>query len=137
MPDRPQARRSEAHGRAGKYRGGLGLRRDYRPIGHQTTFSGQGERFVNRPWGIFGGHPGGTSHFAILHDDSRVDRLANKPSTLKAGPEAQISVVTAGAGGFGEPAERSAEDLGTDAASGKFGTDFLNDHYPQFDEEPK
>ena len=92
---------------------------------------------MNRPWGIFGGHPGGTSHFAILHDDSRVDRLANKPSTLKAGPEAQISVVTAGAGGFGEPAERSAEDLGTDAASGKFGTDFLNDHYPQFDEEPK
>lgn len=39
----------EDSGGAGKYRGGLGLRRDYRPLDHETTFSGQGERFVNQP----------------------------------------------------------------------------------------
>src|SRR5205085_3878861 len=33
-------------GGAGKHRGGLGLRRVVRPVGHTMTFSGQGERFV-------------------------------------------------------------------------------------------
>src|SRR5262249_57400862 len=42
-------------GGAGKHRGGLGLRRVVRPVGHTMTFSGQGERFVNKPWGIFCG----------------------------------------------------------------------------------
>jgi len=36
-------------GGAGKHRGGLGLRRVVRPVGHTMTFSGQGERFVNKP----------------------------------------------------------------------------------------
>ena len=48
----------EDSGGAGEYRGGLALRRDYRPLGHETTFSGQGERFVNPPWGIFRRRPG-------------------------------------------------------------------------------
>lgn len=117
-------------GGAGKFRGGLGLRRDYRPIGHETTFSGQGERFVNQPWGIFGGQSGATGRFALLHDDGNTQRLANKPSALRVGPSAQISVVTAGGGGFEDPAQRKIEHLKTDLCSGKFSKEFVTDQYP-------
>ena len=119
----------EDSGGAGHFRGGLGIRRDYRPIGHETTFSGQGERFVNPPWGIFGGEPGGTGRFAVIYDDGREVRLANKPSTLRVGPDGVISVITAGAGGYGDPSDRRPEDRETDQNSGKFSDDYMVRHY--------
>ena len=120
-------------GGAGKYRGGLGILREYRPIGHNTTFSGQGERFVNRPWGLFGGKSGGTGLFSTVSDSGEETRLANKPSALRVGPENVIRVVTAGAGGFGDPLERSDTDLIEDKNSGKFSEDFLTKEYPQWE----
>ena len=42
-------------GGAGKHRGGMGIRRSIRPVGHTCEFNGVGERFRNQPWGIFGG----------------------------------------------------------------------------------
>lgn len=122
----------EDSGGAGKHRGGLGIRRDYRPIGHSTTFSGQGERFVNQPWGLFGGGPASTGRFAIIDDNGTTTRLANKPSTHKISPEAVISVITAGGGGFGVPGERSISDLERDHESGKFSDEFLTEHYKQW-----
>jgi N-methylhydantoinase B len=116
-------------GGAGKYRGGLAIRRDYRPIGHVTTFSGQGERFVNAPWGIFGGQPGTTGQFATISDDGTRTRLNNKPSALKVGPDSVISVVTPGAGGYGPPNERSPADLERDIKSVKFSKKFIKDFY--------
>ena len=68
-------------GGAGKHRGGLGLRRVVRPVGHTMTFSGQGERFVNKPWGIFGGGPGGTGKFAKLSAGNEVP-LPTKPARI-------------------------------------------------------
>ena len=41
----------ENSGGAGRHRGGLGLRRVVRPVGHDCTFNGVGERFRHRPWG--------------------------------------------------------------------------------------
>ena len=123
---------TENSGGAGKYRGGLGILREYRPIGHSTTFSGQGERFVNQPWGLFGGKSGGTGSFSTVSDNGAVSRLANKPSALRVGPENVIRVVTAGAGGFGDPLERSVADLVEDRNSGKFTEEFLSKEYPQW-----
>ena len=116
-------------GGAGQHRGGLGIRRDYRPIGHATTFSGQGERFTNPPWGIFGGGPGGTGRFAIISDDGTEKRLANKPAAHRVGPDAIISVITPGAGGYGAPKEREQDAIAADEKSGKFGKDYLAKHY--------
>ena len=123
---------TENSGGAGKYRGGLGILREYRPIGHNTTFSGQGERFVNQPWGLFGGKPGGTGSFSTVSDNGVETRLANKPSALRVGPENVIRVITAGAGGFGDPLERSDADLIEDKNSGKFSEEFLFKEYPQW-----
>lgn len=45
----------EDSGGAGRFRGGLGLRRVVRPVGHTCKSNGVGERFRHRPWGLFGG----------------------------------------------------------------------------------
>ncbi len=116
-------------GGAGKWRGGLGLRRVYRGLGHDLTFSGQGERGVHPPWGLFGGKPGGCSKIEVIHDNGRHQRLANKPSSLEVPPSAVVSIETPGAGGYGPPRQRSREKIAEDARSGKFSKAYMHKHY--------
>jgi N-methylhydantoinase B len=115
-------------GGAGKYRGGLGLRRVVRPVGHTMTFSGQGERFVNRPWGLFGGGSGGTGKFTRLSAGAEMP-LPTKPANLEVKPDEAIVVETPGAGGYGKPAERDRAAIENDFVSGKFSRGFIKQHY--------
>jgi len=118
----------EDSGGAGKYRGGLGLRRVVRPVGHTMTFSGQGERFVNHPWGIFGGGSGGIGKFVKLSGGDEVP-LPTKPANLLVTAHEAIVVETPGSGGYGKPAERDKAALQNDFASGKFSREFLKENY--------
>jgi N-methylhydantoinase B len=115
-------------GGAGKHRGGLGLRRVVRPLGHTMTFSGQGERFVNKPWGIFGGAPGGTGRFMKLSEGREV-ALPTKPANLEVNESEAIVVETPGAGGYGNPAERDRAEVEHDFVSGKFSREFIKRNY--------
>jgi N-methylhydantoinase B len=119
----------EDSGGPGRYRGGMGLRRVYRGLGHTLTFSGQGERSVHPPWGLFGGGPGGTGRIRVLHDDGRIDELAVKPSSLEVPETAVVSVETPGAGGYGPPGERAQQALRDDLRDGKFSADYLKRNY--------
>jgi len=128
----------EDSGGAGKHRGGLGLRRVVRPIGHTMTFSGQGERFVHRPWGLFGGGPGGTGRFCKREADT-VEELATKPSGVEVSPAAAVVIETPGAGGYGPPEERDRAALRQDYRSGKFSREYLIRNYrydPESDRTP-
>jgi N-methylhydantoinase B len=115
-------------GGAGKHRGGLGLRRVVRPVGHTMTFSGQGERFVNKPWGLFGGGSGGTGKFVKLSGGSEVP-LPTKPANLEVTPDEAIVVETPGAGGYGKPSEREPAAVENDLRSGKFSREFIKANY--------
>ena len=116
-------------GGAGRQRGGMGLRRVVRPVGHDCLFNGAGERFRHRPWGVFGGKPGGTGRF-VLQDEAGEDRgLEIKPMGVTVMPAQRLIVETPGAGGYGDPAERDADDIAADRRSGKFSDDFLASHY--------
>ena len=115
-------------GGAGKYRGGLGLRRVVRPVGHTMTFSGQGERFVNKPWGLFGGGSGGTGKFTRLSGGSEVP-LPTKPANLEVRPDEAIVIETPGAGGYGKPSERDKAAVENDFVSGKFSGAFIKKNY--------
>lgn len=119
----------ENSGGAGKWRGGLGLRRVYRPIGHDCTFSGQGERCVHQPWGLFGGMPGARGSFEIQRDDGAKIRLPNKPTTVTVSPDAVIVVTTPGAGGYGNPPGRDPRLIERDQMSGKFNEAYLRKFY--------
>ncbi|WP_211369211.1 hydantoinase B/oxoprolinase family protein [Roseospira navarrensis] len=117
-------------GGAGTWRGGLALRRDYRALGHVTTFSAQGERFDSAPWGLSGGGPGGRGRHHLRFDDGRVEDLPAKPIPRDVPPDAVVSVVTPGAGGFGPPEGRAPEDRAADLADGKVSPAFLSRWYP-------
>ncbi|MGL9623216.1 hydantoinase B/oxoprolinase family protein [Bradyrhizobium sp. U531] len=113
----------ESSGGAGKWRGGLGLRRVYRPIGHTCNFSGQGERFISRPWGLFGGKPGRAGRFTLFNGDGTATPVSAKLTGLQIPAGARLQVETPGAGGYGDPAERNPTLAEQDIRFGKIGPD--------------
>jgi N-methylhydantoinase B len=116
-------------GGAGRWRGGLGLRRIVRPVGHVCEFSGAGERFRRGPPGIFGGKPGKAGAFTLRRADGTVEKLPGKPTRLMLLPGDAVMVETPGAGGYGNPQERAEEKLAEDLGSEKFTRSYLEDHY--------
>ncbi|MBT3369611.1 MAG: hydantoinase B/oxoprolinase family protein [Rhodospirillaceae bacterium] len=116
-------------GGAGKYRGGMGIRRVVRPIGHEAVFSGMGERFAHQPWGIFGGQPGGTGRFSIQGPSHNDETLPDKPNHVPFGPDDTVVIETPGAGGYGDPAERDAEAVAADYRDEKFSAEYLRKYY--------
>ena len=119
----------ENSGGAGKWRGGMGLRRVYRGLGHTLTFSGQGERAVTPPWGLFGGKGGGTGSISLINPDGSKEELDIKPASLQVEPTKAVCIETPGAGGYGAPVDRDKESLLEDFKSEKFSRSFLKEHY--------
>jgi N-methylhydantoinase B len=118
----------EDSGGAGKFRGGMGLRRVVTPVGHECVFNGAGERFSHEPWGLFGGTDGGSGQFLIRDADGE-RRLDNKPNAVDVPIDTRIVIETPGAGGYGDPKERSAKAVETDKQSGKFSASYIERHY--------
>jgi N-methylhydantoinase B len=121
----------EDSGGAGKYRGGLGLRRVVRPVGHEAVFSGTGERFRFAPWGLFGGKDGVPGRFQRREPDGSMTALDNKPAEVTLTPNQAVVMETPGAGGYGDPTERTPDLLKRDAESGKFSSAYLRRAYPK------
>ncbi|NIR58065.1 MAG: hydantoinase B/oxoprolinase family protein [Gammaproteobacteria bacterium] len=116
-------------GGAGRHRGGMGLRRVVRPVGHACVFNGVGERFRHRPWGLFGGAAGASGRFLLREASGETRRLGDKPDEVKLRPDQCIIVETPGGGGYGDPAERDAALVDRDRCSGKFTAEYLSGHY--------
>lgn len=119
----------EDSGGAGRHRGGMGIRRSVRPVGHTTEFSGVGERFRHQPWGVFGGEAGAAGRFYITHADGSREVLGTKPSPAPLMEDQVVTVETPGAGGYGSPKERAAEDMTNDRVSDKFSASYIEEHY--------
>ena len=116
-------------GGAGKYRGGMGLQRVVRPLGHTCIFNGVGERFRNQPWGIFGGRPGASGSFWLESSDGTTRQLAHKPPDMEVHPHQAVVVNTPGAGGYGDPGDRDPSAVTEDRISGKFSEAYLTRQY--------
>lgn len=91
-------------GGAGKYRGGLGMVRDFRLLAEEAIFQLRSDRVKIAPWGLEGGGPGSLT-LTILNPDAEHRALPGKTMlTLKKNDV--VRVIQAGAGGFGNPFER-------------------------------
>jgi len=123
-------------GGAGRFRGGMGLRRRIRPVGHVCEFNGVGERFRRAPWGIFGGEPGLSGRFQLQHEDGTLSELPPKTGRMELAPEQAVIVETPGAGGYGPARERHARDVERDRRSAKFTTAYVARHYARGTAEP-
>ena len=92
-------------GGAGKFRGGLGLVREYEILHGTVIFTHRGERHSHPARGLMGGEPGGKAYSKIKRYDGKEIVIKSKiVETLRIGD--RISVQTAGGGGYGRPADR-------------------------------
>jgi N-methylhydantoinase B len=96
---------AEASGGQGKFRGGLGIRRDTEVLADQSTISLLGERQRRGPWGLFGGRSGSRGTYRIIRGE-KVSRLSSK-TTLTVGRGDVLSVITPGGGGYGESSKKN------------------------------
>ena len=105
---------------AGKFRGGLGLRRDYEFPG-ETTFTVLADRDKAGPHGLFGGLPGSVSRYTLTSSTGhgRQARDLGSKTTLQLKPGDVISYRTSGGGGFGPPEERDPALVLRDVRDGK------------------
>jgi N-methylhydantoinase B len=94
-------------GGAGKYRGGMGIRRDIRIIGHEAELSTHADRQRFAPWGLRGGASGSPGKIVInLGRKSERVLSSGKNSNIILKADDVLTVVTPGGGGFGPPRAR-------------------------------
>jgi N-methylhydantoinase B len=103
-------------GGAGRYRGGLALRRDIRILGQQVKLYNIAERQKFAPWGLFGGGPGALAT-TILNPGPKQEYLHSK-GVYDLAPGDLLAMQVAGGGGYGDPLERDVQAVLTDVVKG-------------------
>jgi N-methylhydantoinase B len=90
----------EGSGGAGRHRGGHGVVRALRIVGHDARVSLQSDRRRFPPYGLDGGKDGTTGRNSMRDRDGNLRELPGKVSlTLRAGET--VTVETPGGGGWG------------------------------------
>jgi N-methylhydantoinase B len=104
-------------GGAGKYRGGLSLRRDIRFF-TEVTWARYADRQKFAPQGLFGGKEGTKGGFLLNPQTDKEEKAKSKGvSQLKAGDV--LSIRLPGSGGYGPPWERDPEMVRWDVLNNK------------------
>jgi N-methylhydantoinase B len=114
-------------GGAGKYRGGLSLRRDIRFL-TEVTWARYSDRQKFQPQGLFGGLPG-TMGSLILNPDTPLERKCRSKGVdqLKAGD--LLSIRLPGSAGYGDPKERLADKVRWDVLNAKISKESAGENY--------
>jgi N-methylhydantoinase B len=106
---------SSGHGR---YRGGTGVVLRVRILTPDTFMTARGmERYLFRPWGLYGGQPG-TTGYTRLMPRGGVERDIGQIDLIRLEPGDEIQFGTQGAGGFGDPLDRDPERVVWDVRQG-------------------
>ena len=113
---------------AGKFRGGLGLRRDYRFRGHEANVTILADTVKFPARGIFGGLDGRGARY-LLNPEGDNFRDVGSKSTFYASPTDIVSMQTPGGGGYGNPLERDPEAVLDDVRCEKVSLDRAREVY--------
>jgi N-methylhydantoinase B len=89
---------------AGKFRGGVPFKRDYRFVEEEGILQVRSDRRDHRPFGLYGGSPGAPSENYLNPDGE--NRLLTSKLTMNIRRGDVFRHVLAGAGGWGDPLER-------------------------------
>ena len=92
---------------AGKLRGGVPFRRDYRFLEHEGMLQVRSDRRDHRPFGLYGGSPGQPSENYLNPDTD--GRLLPSKLTMTIHKGDVFRHVLAGGGGWGDPLERDPQ----------------------------
>lgn len=102
-------------GGAGKFRGGVGVRKDIRLLSKMKLYN-LTDRCRFAPYGLFGGKPGAKGA-TLLRRGSEIIPLHSK-GIYDLHPEDVVSFIISGAGGYGNPVERDLQRVLKDVAGG-------------------
>lgn len=105
-------------GGPGKYRGGLSMSKDIRVLGHNSEFTIKADRQKVPPYGLFGGKPGLPGLITIYPDTDEARTVDSKKSGNLLKANGVLRCQMPGAGGYGNPLERSRELLIKDLEEG-------------------
>jgi N-methylhydantoinase B len=106
----------EDSGGPGRFRGGLGIVRDYRCTDRVDLLTGY-DRHECPPWGLFGGGAGAPNTIVVERVNGERDEFRKVTEyPLEAGD--LVSFRTAGGGGYGDPREREPERVLADVTDG-------------------
>ena len=97
---------------AGKRRGGVPFRRDYRFLEHEGMLQVRSDRRDHRPFGLYGGSPGQPSENYLNPDEG--GRLLPSKLTMTIRKGDVFRHVLAGGGGWGDPLERDPQAVRRD-----------------------
>jgi N-methylhydantoinase B len=102
---------------AGRFRGGLGVRTDYRVLDGGAEVYAAFNRYRIPPRGVFGGRPAALSALLLERADGRLENCPKAAGVIV--PEGGlISHRTGGGGGFGDPRERDRALVRSDVLDG-------------------
>ena len=114
-------------GGAGKYRGGLGMVREFRVLADEAMFQLRSDRHDFLPWGVQGGKPG-TPTLNFVNPDTGNGEIPGKHvMNLKKGDLYRL--VQSGAGGYGDPLERDVTAVLDDVQQEKLTIDYVRREY--------
>jgi N-methylhydantoinase B len=116
-------------GGAGRWRGGMGWRREYRVVADCQAISTIEGRKVP-PRGQRGGLPGTTTRFAIAQPAGEF-RDCGKGTGIKLAKGTKIVSEAGGGGGYGPPSERDPAAVRNDLREGYITEAHARTHYPQ------
>jgi N-methylhydantoinase B len=106
----------------GRYRGGLGLVRDYRVLEDRTMIQVRSDRVQTLPYGLLGGKPGTPGRNIVNPGPNQFEPPSKFMLWLDAGDLYRCQL--AGAGGWGDPLERDPVAVQRDVRDEKISIDF-------------
>ena len=107
---------------AGKWRGGLGLARQYTLLAEEATLQLRSDRMKFRPYGLAGGQPAAPTRNVLNPEGEATPLPAKLTGTLRRGQS--IRHEQAGGGGHGDPFARDPALIGADVANGKITAEY-------------
>ena len=111
----------------GRFRGGLGLCREYVFPDHEPIFTTLADRAVFPPWGLFGGEDGRLARYLAIAG-GEAETISSK-GTAPVARGTTIRVETCGGGGYGPAWERIPERVLNDVVEEKISAERARDVY--------
>jgi N-methylhydantoinase B len=123
-------------GGPGRFRGGLGVRRQWRVLGEESVINLRTDRFKFSSPGIFGAKPARPSAASLQSDGVQPRALTSKIAGLRLKKGDLLSMEFAGGGGWGDPRERAVEDVRRDVIRGYISREAArNDYGVEFNDD--
>jgi N-methylhydantoinase B len=116
-------------GGAGRFRGGLGVRKVFRLLG-ETRLNTHIERTRCAPWGLSGGQDAAPNRLSVRRRDGQLEAFPNgKVNAMKLDAGDAFILDAGGGGGYGSPLERPPDRVRADVVEGYVSLQAARDDY--------